>query len=164
MVFNEAHIKAFDKKVGKGKTKLTVMAPLTAELARALKVHSVVFTQENMPKPEIIEVELNIKKSTPFQFRLEVQHVEHVLNVQVEECGDWTALQKGTTKKKKPSKLMIQFKVAFAGSALGVFEWLEKYGQAPGTLEMKSISPEQQELVADEPKKGKPAPGPVAVQ
>lgn len=154
MEITNAFVKAFTKKVGSGKTKLTVVAPLSAALARELKVHHVVYTQENMPKPELIEVKLNVRKSAPFNLRLEVPSVPHVLNVMCEDAIDWIANQKGTTKKGKPTKLMIEFKAVFTGAAIGVFEWLEKYGQAAGTLTLDSTAPVQQHL-QEVPKKGK---------
>lgn len=154
MEIQNAFVKAFAKKVGSGKTKLTIVAPLSAQLARELKVHSVVYTQENMPKPELIEVKLNVRKSAPFNLKLNVASVPHVLDVQCEDAVDWIATQKGTSKKGKPTKLMIEFKAVFTGAAIGVFEWLEKYGQAAGVLTLDSTAPVQQDL-HEAPKKGK---------
>lgn len=153
MEIKDAFIKAFVKKVGSGKTKLTILAPLPATLARELKVHTVVYTTENMPKPEMIEVKLNVRKSAPFNLRLNVPNVPNVLTVLCEDAIDWIATQKGTSKKGKPTKLMIEFKAVFTGAAIGVFEWLEKYGQAAGTLTLDSTAPVQQDLHVVEPKK-----------
>jgi len=153
MEIKDAFIKAFTKKVGSGKTKLTILAPLPAELARSLKVHSLVYATENMPKPELIEVKLNVRKSAPFQLTLNVANVSHVLDVMCEDAIDWIARQKGTSKKGKPTKLMIEFKAVFTGAAIGVFEWLEKYGSAAGTMSLKSNAPEQQTLQEVPPKK-----------
>lgn len=154
MEIKDAFVKAFQKKVGSGKTKLTILAPLPATLARELKVHNVVYTTDNMPKPEMIEVKLNVRKSAPFNLRLNVSTVPHVLEVLCDDAIDWIASQKGTSKKGKPTKLMIEFKALFTGAAIGVFEWLEKYGQAAGTLTLDSTAPVQQNL-HEVPRKGK---------
>lgn len=151
MEIKDAWIKDFSKKIGKGKATLRICAPLTPQLARTLKVHSVCFTTENMPKPEIIETKLNVLKSCPFNLRLEIPDIPHVLAVQIDEMKDWIANQKGTSKKGKPTKMLIEFKAIFTGAAIGVFEWLEKYGSAKGNLTMEN-GPEQQTL-HDEPKK-----------
>lgn len=156
MEIQDAFVKAFTKKVGNGKAKLTICAPLTPQLARQLKVNTVCFTPENMPKPEIIETKLKVLKTCPFNLRLEVPAIEHILNTQIEECADWIATQKGTSKKGKPTKMMIEFKAIFTGSALGVFEWIERYGGAKGLLRLGD-GHEQQTLQEEPKKKGKRA-------
>lgn len=156
MELKDAWIKDFSKKIGKGKATLRVCAPLTPQLARTLKVHSACFTTENMPKPEILETKLNVLKTCPFDFRLEITDVPHVLAVQIDETKDWIANQKGTTKKGKPTKMLIEFKAIFTGAAIGVFEWLEKYGSAKGTVTMGN-GPEQQTLHEEPKRRGKAA-------
>ena len=150
---NGAFVKSYTSKVGKNVTKIKILAPLPATLARELRVHSLVFTTENMPKPELIEVKLNVKKSAPFELRLEVQNVPHVLNMTCEDAIDWIARQQGTSKKGKPSRLLIEFSVVYVGSILGLVEWLERYGQAAGTLSMQSTAPQQATLLDTTPKK-----------
>lgn len=158
MQIENAFVKAFNVKVGAKKTKLTIIAPLTPALARTLRVHSAVYATDNTPKQEIVEAELAVQKSAPFDLRLEVANISHVLQIPAcEEALEWIAKRKGSTKQGKASKLLIEFKVRFTGSALGVFEWLEKYGQAPGNLSLTSTAPEQQPLKAESPKKAKGA-------
>lgn len=164
MEISNAYIKDFTVKVGKGKSTLRMCAPLTPQLARELRVHSVCFTQENMPKPEILETKLNIRKSCPFSLRLEVKDISHVLNVQIDDTKDWVANQKGTSKKGKPTKMMIEFKAVFTGSAIGVFEWIERYGGAAGVLSLTD-GPSQPTLVDEkEKKRGKAAAAGEVVQ
>lgn len=144
------YVKAFHKKVGDPKTRLTLVAPLTPDLARKLRIHSAVFTQENMPKPELLEVKLKVQKTPNFTLRLEVPSVPDVLIVGCDEALDWVATQKGTSKKGRPTKLMVEWKVKFVGAAVGVFEWLEKYGGASGKLTLGDFAPEQMPLPQQE--------------
>lgn len=153
--FENAYVKALQTKVGKKTNALTFIAPLTPDLARKLKIHSAVFTQENAPKPELLEVKLKVGKSAGFDVRLEVQKVADVLHITAcSEAKDWIARQKGASKKGKPSRLVIEFKACFSGSAIGILEWLEKYGEAAGVLSLKNDGPVQQEMDV------KPARGP----
>lgn len=146
-----AFIKAFTHKVGASKTKLTIIAALTPQMAQELRVRSVVFAPDNTPKQEIEEIKLKVIKSAPFDFRMEVPNIKDVLLIpSCIEAADWVAKLKGSTKKGKASRLLIEFKVAFNGAASGVFEWLEKYGQAIGSVTMKSSGPEQQDLKGED--------------
>jgi hypothetical protein len=157
-MFEVACVKAFTKKVGANKTKLTMLAPLTPALARGLKIHSLVYTQDNTPKPELLEIKLNVAEMPTYKLRLEVQGVPTVLDVQCDAAVDWIARQKGSTRKGKPSKLVVEFKAVFSGAAIGVFEWIEKYGGAAGILRLASVDPEQADLaLQDPPPKGKSA-------
>lgn len=140
----KAFVKALTKKPGQQKTKLTLVAPMTPKLARALGVASVVYNQEGLPKQEILECKLEIPKAENLDLRIEVPALPETLVVNSAlEATDWLAKRKGSTKKGKPSRLMLQFNITFAGSALGVFEWLEKYGTAEGTMTLTSAGPEQ---------------------
>lgn len=157
ITFNNAFIKAFTTKIGKRRNVLTFVAPLTADLARNLKIHSAVYTQDNTPKPEIIESKLNVAKSAGFDVRLEVANVADVMHITAcSEAKDWIARQKGSTKKGKPSRLLIEFKACFSGSAIGILEWLEKYGEAPGSLLLRNDGPVQGKMPLSEAKAKEP--------
>lgn len=157
ITFEGAFVKAFTTKIGKKRNVLTLISPLTPDLARKLKIHSAVFTQENAPKPELLEVKLNVAKSNGFDVRLEGPNIADVLHINAcSEAKDWIARQKGASKKGKPSRLIIEFKACFSGSAIGILEWLEKYGEAPGTLTIKSDGAVQQEMPLSEAKAKEP--------
>jgi hypothetical protein len=159
ITFGGAFVKAFTTKIGKKRNVLTLVSPLTPELARKLKIHSAVFTQENAPKPELLEVKLNVAKTDGFDVRLEVPNIADVLHINAcSEAKDWIARQKGSSKKGKPSRLMIEFKACFTGSAIGIIEWLEKYGEAAGSLTLKQDGAVQQEMPLSEAKPTKEPP------
>ena len=144
LVFEKAFVKAFEHKMQGGKTHLVMVAAMTPQLARALKVHSSVYNTENMPKPEILEVKLNVIREPGFDLHFAVDKIQDAISIpRCIEAREWVATQKGTSKKGKATKLMIQFKVAFAGSELAVFEWLLKYRSSPGVLTLKPGGPQQ---------------------
>lgn len=146
-----AFIKAFNHKVGANKTKLTIVAALTPQIAQELKVRSVLYAPDNTPKQEIEEIKLKVIKSAPFDFRMEVPNIKDVILIPAcIEASDWVAKLKGSTKRGKVSRLLIEFKVAFAGAASGVFEWLEKYGQAVGSVTLNASGPQQQDLKGED--------------
>ena len=152
----KAFVKTFHKKVGQGKTRLGVVIPMTPKIARDLGFFSAVYQQDGTPKQEILEVKLEVEKAQSFDFRLEVLTLPETLIINTcDEAVDFVAKRKGATKKGKSSRLMLEFKVVFRGSSIGVYEWLEKYGLADGTLTIESTGPEQINL-SDPASKRKP--------
>lgn len=161
----KAFVKTFHKKVGQGKTRLGVVIPMTPKTARDLGFFSAVYQQDGTPKQEILEVKLEVAKARDFNFRLEVLTLPEKLIINTcDEATDFVAKRKGATKKGKASRLMLEFKVAFRGASVGVYEWLEKYGLADGTLTIASTGPEQINLSDPASRRKKPEKPPAETE
>lgn len=155
----KAFVKAFTKKVGSGKTALTVIIPMTPKLAKDFGFHSAVYQQDGTPKQEILEAKLEVAQAEALDFRLDVPTIAETLVIpSISDACEFVAKRKGATKKGKTSRLVLEFKIKFSGSSIGVFEWLEKYGQAAGTLALKRTGPEQINL-SDPASRRKPRAG-----
>lgn len=154
LTFEKCFVKAFTKKVGVNKSKLTFVADLSPKLATELGVHSIVMDQKNVPKQGLLEVELAVAIQG-VAITLEVSNLTEWLHVPHSEVLDkFIARRKGSTKNGKPSELRVQFQATWTGPAVGVFEWLERYGAAAGVLKCR-LSGEQMDFFTVPAKKGK---------
>lgn len=154
LIFEKCFVKAFTRKIGGNKSKLTFVADLTPKLAGDLGVHSIVMDQKNVPKQGYKEVDLAVLVQGAI-LTLEVPAIAEWLHVPHCEALDaFVARRKGSTKAGKPSELRVEFKATWTGAAVGVFEWLEKYGGAAGDLKVQLTS-EQMDFFALPKKSGK---------
>lgn len=161
IVMKEAWLKAFTSRIGHDKSKITICAPLTAELARALKFFSAVFQQDGTPKQEIVEVELSpIIRN--FDLKIDASGIPLVLHMpSCLEASKFIAKRKGSTKKGQASRLIIEFKVLYRGTLTHFMEWAERYGTMQGDC---VISPTEENgdlfaepAKAEKKKRGRPA-------
>lgn len=157
LVIQDAWLKEWKAKVGHGVVRVVFCCQLTPAVARDLKVFSTVFEQDGTPKQTYEEVKLTPRLSG---FNLKMQHKDIPLDLSLPSCSEadeFLARRKGSTKKGKASKLILQFRVTYKGSKLHLVEWEEKYGTQACQLVITPTT-EQGDLFAvatTETKKGK---------
>jgi hypothetical protein len=140
--FKSAFIKGFTTKIGKAEHALTFSAPLDWDLAAELGIHEDCFTKEQAPKRHLQEckLDIDITDDERFDVRLAVVGLPDVLHVSS------SSIAKGWVAKKEEGGWMIEFRICFGGAAASVVDWLDKYGEIPGSLTLKRDGPVQQEM------------------
>ncbi len=146
LVFAKARVRGVECVVANGNltSRIKIVANFTADVATAMEARWVLFDKDQLPKSgyRVIELDFEFKN---FRFTFGVEKLGH-LELTSELADRFKVLRQGDGKK-KPRKLMVQFRIHHAGSPFELIEWLMKIGGAEGKMELSAL---QQELFQQE--------------
>jgi hypothetical protein len=139
ITFEKAQITGVEHKIGNGAviSQIKVSASLTAKIANELGAHWILMDKEQTVKDGFKSVELDAELSN-IRIRFEVPKLGHVLELTSERAEQFKCLRKGDGKK-KPKRLMVQFRIQHSGSPFELLEHMIRVGGTEGVLTIEEL-------------------------
>jgi hypothetical protein len=139
--------------------KLNVIAAFTKAQAEAMGIRWMVTDSQNDIRDGFDTIGLKYQMRG-FKFNLAIPQLDADLTLHSEVAEKFVVKRKGDGKKKQ-TKLILDFKVAYMGNPQNILDWMVRVANQPGKLTM---TPDQTELpftAAEAKKGGKAKPEPI---
>lgn len=143
VIFERARINAIEHKIANGNvsSRIKCSAQFTTKNATSMEARWVMFDRDELAKSGYKAIELDYEMKN-LRLRFAVPEMkEHELDLTCELAAAFKVFRQGDGKK-KPKKLMVQFKLETNGSPFELLEYMIKIGGAEGKLELEPLQKE----------------------